>query len=187
METFTELKALVENPYYQDQRLKSLAGLSDSLIDEPIVELISAFNKLHYSFTLQSCYGHFIYRDQNDPHNLAPLPRTEPIARVEYRIAYIAFCIENNKLGRKLFYALKQVADVDPENIQFGCAEWFWERQVNSYALQVEPDRYKLEDKAILEYKEALKIEKIRNAFFIQLNGLLQKQQADRRPANDCL
>jgi hypothetical protein len=177
LETFTEPKALVENPHYQDQRQKSLAGLSEGMIDEPIIELINAFNKLPYCFTLQSCYGHFIYSGQNDPHNLDPLPLTDTIARVEYRIAYIALCIENSDLGRMLFDALKEIADIDPENIQFCCAEWFWKRQVNSYALQVEPDRFKFEDKAILDYKEALKIEKIRNEFFVQLKELLQKQQ----------
>jgi hypothetical protein len=177
LETFTEPKALVENPHYQDQRQKSLASLHDGMIDKPIIELITAFNKLPYCFTLQCCYGHFIYSGQNDPHNLEPLPLTDTIARVEYRIAYIALCIENSDLGRMLFDALKGIADIDPENIQFCCAEWFWERQVNSYALQVEPDRFKFEDKAILDYQEALKIEKIRNEFFVQLKELLQKQQ----------
>jgi tRNA(Phe) wybutosine-synthesizing methylase Tyw3 len=61
LETFTEPKELAENPHYQDQRRKSLAGLSDGMIDVPIIELINAFNKLPYCFTLQSCYGHFIY------------------------------------------------------------------------------------------------------------------------------
>ena len=177
METFTEPKALVENPYYQDQRQKSLVGLHDGMIDKPIIELINAFNKLSCCFTLQSCYGHFIYSGQNDPHNLEPLPLTDTLSKVEYRIAYIALCIENNDWGRMLFDALMGFADINPENIQFCCAEWFWERQLNSYALQVEPDRFKFEDKAILDYKEALKIEKIRNEFFVQLMELLLQQQ----------
>lgn len=177
METFTEPKALLENPHFQDQRQKSLASLHDSMIDIPIIELINAFNKLPYCFTLQCCYGHFIYGGQDDAHDLEPLPLTNTIARVEYRIAYIALCIENSDWGRMLFDALKGIADIDPENIQFCCAEWFWERQVNSYALQVEPARFKFEDKAILDYQEALRIEKIRNEFFVQLRELLQKQQ----------
>ena len=177
METFTEPKALVENPHYQDQKRKCLANLNDDMIDEPIIELINTFNTLPYCFTLQSCYGHFVYSGQNDPQNLEHLPVTDTIARVEYRIAYIAFCIEKSVCGRMLFEALKSIADIDPENIQFCCAEWFWEQQVNSYALQVEPDRFKCEDKAILDYTEALKIEKIRNDFFVQLKKLLQKQQ----------
>ena len=174
METFTEPKELVENPHFRDQRQKFLAGLSDSIIDEPIIELVNAFNKLPYCFTLQSCYGHFVYSGQNDPQNLEPLPLTDTIDEVEYRIAYIAFCIEYSDLGRMLFDALKAITDVDPDNIQFCCAEWFWERQVNSYALQVEPDRFRFKDKAILDYQEALRIQKIRNEFFAQLKGLFQ-------------
>jgi len=173
LETFTQPKAFVENPHYRDQRQQILASLSEAMIDEPIIELIQAFNKLPYCFTLQSCYGHFVYRDQNDPQNLEPLPQTDTIASVEYRIAYIAFCIEDSALGRMFFDTLKGIVDMDPDNIQFCSAEWFWERQVNSYALQVEPDRFKFEDKAMLDYPEALEIERIRNEFFARLMTLL--------------
>lgn len=166
----------MENPLFQDQRQKNLAGLSDDMIDKPIIDVINAFNKLPHCFTLQSCYGHFIYCGQNDPHNLEILPITDTITRVEYRIAYIAFCIDKSDQGRQLLDDLKGITIIDPENIQFGCAEWFWKRQVNSYALQVEPDRFKFKDKAVLDYKEALRIEKIRNEFFIRLEELLQKR-----------
>ena len=124
METFTDIKELVENPHYQDQREKGLAGLRDGMIDVPIIEIVNGFNKLPCCFTLQSCYGHFLYNDQKDPHNLESLPVTSNIARVEYKIAYIAFCTENSDSGRKLL--------------------------------------------------EALKIEKVRNKFFIHLENLLQ-------------
>ncbi len=172
METFTELKELVENPHYQEQRQKSLGDLANDMIDVPIIDLINGFNKLPYCFTLQSCYGHFVYNDQQDSHNFAPLPIKATIAKVEYRIAYIAFCMENSLSGIELFEILKQIPAIDPENIQFCCAEWFWKRQVNSYALQVEPDRFKHQDKAILDYKEALHIEKVRNEFFLRLYEL---------------
>jgi len=89
METYTEPKDLVENPQYQDQRRKNLAGLSDDMIDEPIIGLINALNKLPHCYTLQCCYGHFVYNGQKDPHNLGPLPETDTIRKVEYRIAYI--------------------------------------------------------------------------------------------------
>ena len=169
METFTELKELAENPHYQVQRQKSLGDLTDDMVDVPIIDLINRFNKLPYCFTLQSCYGHFVCNDQKDSHNFEPLPIKATIAKVEYRIAYIAFCIENSLLGIELFETLKQITAIDPENIQFCCAEWFWKRQVNSYALQVEPDKFKHQDTAILDYKEALHIEKIRNEFFARL------------------
>jgi len=168
---------LVENPHYQEQRRESLAGLSDDMIDAPIIDLINTFNKLPYCFTVQSCYGHFIYNNQKDPYNIEPLPVTDTVARVEYRIAYICLCIQNSALGSWLLEALNEITAIDPENIQFCCAEWFWKRQVNSYALQVEPDRFKHKDTAILDYREALHIEKIRNEFFVQLRKLLQKQQ----------
>jgi len=118
-------------------------------------------------------YGHFVYNGQNDPHNLEPLPVKDTIAKVEYRIAYIAFCIENSAAGRWLLKTLQEVTSIDPENIQFCCAEWFWKKQINSYALQVEPDRFKRQDMAILDLKEALHIEKIRTKFFIRLYELL--------------
>lgn len=177
METFTAPKELTENPRYKEQRQKSLAGLSNAIIDAPIKEIIKDFNKLPYCFTMQSCYGHFLYDGQKDPHNLDPLPVKKTIARVEYRIVYIAFCIENSDSGRRLFEALEGITVIDPKNIQFCCAEWFWKRQINSYALQVEPDRFKHKDKTLLDYREALQIEKIRNKFFVQLQKLLQKQR----------
>jgi len=175
LETFAEPKELVENPHYAKQRLRNLANLADAIIDAPIVEIIEGFNRLPYCFTLQSCYGHFLYKGQNDNHNIDPLPITNSLGRVEYRIAYLALCIENSELGSKLLEAMKEITFVDPENIQLCSAEWFWKRQANSYALQVEPDRFKHQDKAMLDHKEALYIEKIRNKFFAQLKELLQK------------
>jgi hypothetical protein len=176
METFNKLKELSENPNYEAQKHKILSSLSDDMIDIPIAGLINGFNRFPYCFTLQSCYGHFVYKGQKDRHNLDPLPAGVIIEEVEYRIAYIAFCIENSTSGRELFEALRKIADIDPENIQFGCAEWFWKRQINSFALQVEPDRFKHQDTAILDFEEALNIEKVRNAFFSQLYVLLENK-----------
>jgi hypothetical protein len=77
-------------------------------------------------------------------------------------------------MGKELFEALKEITAIDPENVQFCCAEWFWKRQVNSYALQVEPDRFKRKDMAKIDYKEALHLEKVRNEFFSRLYELLE-------------
>ncbi len=172
METYTEPKELVANPLYQEQRQKSLAGLSDDMIDDPIVELISKFNRLPHCFTLQSCYGHFVFDGKDDPYNLEPLPVTDTISLVEYKIAYVCFCIENSSAGRGFLKILKNITDIDPENVQFCCAEWFWKEQVNSYVLQVEPDRFKHQDTAELDYAEALRIEKIRKQFYIKLREI---------------
>lgn len=177
METFTELKNLAENPHYQVQKRKILDDLDDDMIDMPIIDLINGFNKLPYCFTLQSCYGHFVYKDQKDTRNLDPLPAKEIIFQVEYRIAYIVLCIENSASGRWLLEALKEITTIDPEYIQLCCAEWFWKRQINSYALQVEPDRFKRKDTVTIYFKEALHIEKIRNTFFIRLYELLENAE----------
>lgn len=175
METYTEPKDLVDNPHYQEQRHRVLSGLSDNMIDVPIVKLINSINRLPYCFTLQSCYGHFVYEGQKKPHNLERLPVTDSIDKVQYRIAYVAVCIENGNQGSYLFESLKKITDINPENIQFCCAGWFWNRQVNSYALQVEPDRFKHQDKAVLNYMEALIIEKIRDEFFVRFQELVTK------------
>ncbi|MBT4088965.1 MAG: hypothetical protein HN580_21345 [Deltaproteobacteria bacterium] len=179
METFTEPKEMVENPYYQEQRQKSLRSLTDDMIDAPIIKIIHGFNRLPYCFTLQCCYGHFVYNGQNNSHNLESLPIKDIIAKVEYRIAYIAFCIENSLLGRELFASLKEITAIDPQYIQFCCAEWFWKGQVNSYALQVEPDRYKHQDTATFGFKEALHVEKMRNKFYIRLHELLENAKTN--------
>ncbi|MFN2133076.1 MAG: hypothetical protein ACK2VD_21295 [Anaerolineae bacterium] len=174
METFIEPRELVENPHYARQRRKAVHGLHDGMIDAPIVELVRRLNELPHCFTLQSCYGHFLYEGQDDPHHLGALPVTGAIARVEYRIAYLAFCVANSASGRELLAALQGITMIDPSNVQFGCATWFWERQINSYVLQVEPDRFMYQDRAMLDYGEALHIEATRDAFLARLRELLQ-------------
>ena len=173
LETFTDLKEFAENPNFQKQKPKNLSGLTDDMMDMPIIPIIRGFNELSCCFTLQSCYGHFVYEGQRNPKNLDPLPASARIGNVEYRIAYIAFCIENSTSGRLLREALQKITAISKGYVQFGCAEWFWNRQVNSYALQVEPDRFKCQDTAVVEFREALHIEKIRNEFFIRLSELL--------------
>ncbi len=176
METFTAVKAFVHNPNYYQQRQKALSSLNTDTIDEPIVELISSFAKLTYCFTLQSCYGHFVHDIQTDSKNTEPLPIPGAVACVEYRIAYMALCIQNNVLGRELFKGMSTLSSITPEYIQFGCAEWFWQRQANSFVVQVEPDRHKTKDRIIIDYQEALHIEGIRNEFFGELGRLLEKR-----------
>lgn len=173
METYTELKVFMNDPGFEEQKQKNLTELADVEIDEPIVGIIKNLNQLPYCFTLQSCYGHFLYNGQNDPHNLDSLPVSKNITRVDYRIAYVALCIKKSDPGRNFFKELKRIPEIDPHNIQFCCAEWFWKRYINSFALQVEPDRFKHKDTAVLDYQEALYIEKVRNEFFAQLKQLL--------------
>ncbi len=177
METFIQLRDLVANPGYRRQREKCLGKLDYRKIDPPLVELIRNMTQLDYCFPMQCCYGHFLYGDQKDQHNIEPLPVSLDVKDVQYRIAYIAFCIEENDSGKDLIEALKAGVSLAPGYIQFGCASWFWERQVNSYALQVEPERFMLQDTAVVDGQEALRIEEIRNRFFPWLEQLIRDRQ----------
>jgi len=176
LETFTGLKDFVDNPHYHEQRQESLSRLDIDTIDAPIIEIIDDFSKLPYCFTLQSCYGHFLHDNQKNPQNMEPLPISDAITSVEYRIAYIALCVQNSDSGRILLHDLGEIPVIDPEHIQFGCAEWFWKSQVNSYVLQVEPRRHMTKDRVSVSYQEALHIEKVRNEFFSRLKKIIQKR-----------
>jgi hypothetical protein len=166
---------MVSNPGFAQQKRRTLAGLTDAMIDAPILPVIQGLNRLPGCFTLQCCYGHFLYKGHWDPHNLDALPASGGPEKVEYRIAYVAFCLEDNDRGWALSASLKSLANIDPRNIQYGSAGWFWSRQVNSYALQVEPERFKQRDKAILDFREARYIEQVRNRFFLGLEDLLKE------------
>ena len=176
METFTHPRPFEGNPHFIDQRSLSLHSLDLSAIDTPVVDIVVDFSKLTYCFTLQICCGHFLYEGQTNPHNLDPLPSNTEIQEIEYRIAYIALCIADNNQGRELFDDLGRIPLLDPEYIQFGCADWFWERQINSYALQVEPARLMFQDSGKVDYQEAQHLSKIRTDFFSEIRSLLQKR-----------
>lgn len=176
METFTQPRDILDNPRFKEQRQEYLSRLDLGTIDAPIVELVRAFAKLPYCFTLQSCYGHFIYRGQRDPNNVDPLPEKGGNGKVKYRIAYIAVCVEDSDRGRRLLDDLSDFPAIDPEYVQFGCAGWFRERQVNTYVLQVEPERHATKDTATVSYGEALHIEKVRNEFFERLARLVRER-----------
>jgi hypothetical protein len=177
VKTYTALKNMMENPGFQEQRQHHLRGLKEAVIDEPLVGLIRDMNRLSFCFTLQCCYGHFLFPGRDDPLNCLGLPAAAAVAgtRIEYRIAYIAFGIENNASGKLFWEQLKAIERIDPQRIQYGCADWFWRQQVNSYIIQVEPDRYKYQDVAELDYPEALNIEKRRCQFYAWLGRFLQR------------
>jgi hypothetical protein len=173
LETLIGPKPFVESRRYSRDREDVLRRLDPRSLDAPIVELIAAFNTLPFCFTLQSCYGHFIWRPGQDDHALEPVPR-EDCGPVRYRIAYVALCLENTAAGRTLHRSLEQMAADDPDYVQFGSAEWFWDRHANSYALQVEPVRYMQRDEALLDHAEALRVQERRDLLFENLGKLLR-------------
>lgn len=173
METFVKAKRFVANPGFPSQKKAALAGLAAAQIDVPLAGLIARLNTLSCSFTLQCCFGHFIHKANRDPFNTEALRESQDIRRVDYKIAYLAFCLEESPSGRELYRKLEKMTAVDPGYIQFGSALWFWERQVNSYVLQVEPERFKKKDTARLTYREAVRVEKARNRFFARLAKMI--------------
>jgi hypothetical protein len=175
LETFTAPRALVTNPHFARQRQQSLQKLDYACIDPPIIDIVRGFAKLPHTFTLQCCYGHFVYPGNRDPNNFKPLPVDNTPKTVKYRIAYIALCIDDSAPGRELFNHLEEIHSIDPEYIQFGSADWFWERQINSYALQVEPTRYMTRDTCRIDYAEVLHVANIRDRFFERIRMLLRE------------
>lgn len=178
MDTFTTLREFVENPRFGEQRQESLRVLDIRSIDEPITDIVGALTRLPYCFSLQSCYGHFLYDRQQDERNVEPLPLSRSADTVEYRLAYLALCIENSPAGRALFEILQRIPAIAPECVQFGCADWFWERQVNSYVLQVEPCRFMTKDRAYVSWQEALVIQQVRDRVFEEFRESILKGAA---------
>lgn len=175
METFTDFKPMVPDPRYQDRRKKCLHELKFDELDAPVAGLIEDLCRFPFCFTIQSCFGHFLYARQEDPNNVEPIKSADKIQTVEYRIAYIALCVENSRSGNVFLRLLKKVPKIDPFCIQLGCAEWFWERYPNSYVLQVEPEKHKLKDSCTIDYQDSLHIEKVRNEFYDHLKMLIPK------------
>ena len=178
METFTTAREFVEDRGYTRARQRSIAALDLSSIDDPIVDIVGGFASLPHCFTLQCCYGHFLCAPGQDPHNLDPVPPSSS-GLATYRIAYIVFCLENSRRGRALRQSLARLPSVDPHYIQFGSSDWFWERWVNSYALQVEPEAHTLKDEAILGAREAMRTQRARDLLFAERRVLLAAERGE--------
>jgi hypothetical protein len=178
METFSAPKPFVDHPGYQVDRERSLASLDLDAVDLPLRSIVSAFRRFPHCFTLQCCFGHFLHATQKDPHNLERLP-AQGVGDVKYRIAYLALCIENSAAGHHLRDLLEGVSLLEPKYIQFGSPDWFWERQLNSYALQVEPDSLKDKDVATIGTEEALHIQDVRELFFQRIAEIVQASSVE--------
>ena len=169
MKTFTEIKKFVDNADFVDSRNSALRNFNFQIIDQPISSIVKKLIGIPYCYTLQSCYGHFLYTNNTDPTNCNPLPKDPLHVDIEYRISYVALCLQNNKKGRELFKLFKEFELMKPNLIQFGCADWFWERHVNSYVIQIEPERFKYVDHCVIQYDEACEIEKVKTVFWKRL------------------
>jgi hypothetical protein len=175
METFVEARPFLPDPDFDADRKRALKRLNPAVIDPPIVEIIRAFSQIPWCFTLQSCWGHFVHAGQTDRHGCEPLANFTDETRIEYRLAYLAICLKDSPQGRALHDDLRGLVRLDPANVQFGSAEWFWDRQVNSYAVQVEPERFKTRDHATLGVQECLKLEKLKANVFAEIRRVADR------------
>lgn len=180
METFTKARPLVPSPGYDTDRREALVGLNTEIgkgsTDEPTLDILMQFSNIPFCYTLQSCYGHFMLEPSTADRNTK---RVVDVAgkssKLHYRIAYVAFCVQNSDQGLALLEDLKAIADVDPDYIQFGSADWFWKACVNSYVLQVSPLRNAFEDSFEVSTEMAMRIERTRDMFFDRLREVLSK------------
>lgn len=177
METFAGPRDFVEDTGYDERRARAVSVLDPETIDAPIRDLIIRFAALPHCFTLQSCYGHFVYEGCDDPQNLRRLPR-EDSGPVRYRIAYLALCLERGNGGIRLRGDLEALVATDREYVQFGSPDWFLEEHPNSYAVQVEPERFKDRDECVVGYLEALRIQQVRDEFFAGLRAIAAHEAA---------
>ncbi len=168
METYTDCKPFIDNPNFKEDRRNILDNLEVGGIDPLLVPLVQKINRLPYVFSLQCCHGHFLWKNGQEIKTLEPL---ETNKWVTYRLAYIALCIENSSLGRRLQQRLMNIPlFINQDNIQFCSAQWFWDQWPNSYGLQIMPERFKAFDSALTTYAEAREIAKIRDACFAYLD-----------------
>ncbi len=161
------------NADFSRQRAAVLAELSLDAIDAPMVTIVGKLAACAHCFPLQSCYGHFVSAQQPDRQNLSALPTIDPGVPITYRIAYLALCLENSVSGKELLAGLKTLQKIDADYVQVGSAQWFWKQHINSYVMQIEPERHKEKDKVVVQWQEAVHIEGVRNRVWQALENLL--------------
>ena len=171
METFSNPREFIQHSHFARDRSNVLSDLRLENIDAPIRDIVAALGKLPHCFTLQSCFGHFIWDEQPDAHNMAVLP-FKNIGPVRYRIAYLALCIEKGDRGAYLRDRFAAFCEID-EYVQFGSPGWFWQQYPNSYALQVEPNRFASKDEVLLEHAEAMHVQSVRDLLFQRMREVL--------------
>lgn len=176
METFTDEKDLSGKDLdFPVEKKRHIHILARSKIDKPIRNIIDSLNSYSYCFTLQSCWGHFVLSKDQDEDNLEPLSEyNKKNVDILYRIAYLAMRIRNCPEGIRFLQKLRELKNIDKGYIQFGCADWFWKKQINSYVIQVEPERHKTKDSVTLDYPEALHVQKVRDCLFGKLEEMLR-------------
>ena len=182
METFTPARPFTRHPGYLSDRKKAHRELEREIlmgsIDAPLLPIIQECFLITHFFSIQCCYGHFVHNLQPDTENLVPPSHYKgKIETVRYRLAYLAVCIQDNIQGNEMYSDMEKLAADNPDYIQFGSADWFWERMVNTYCIQLEPERLKNKDSGVIPMEEAVHLEMLREDFFNHLASIIQKHR----------
>ena len=152
--------------------------LSNGSIDETTLDIVERFAQVPCCHMLQSCFGHFMKEFRVEDRNTKRVAEVRDLGTMlHYRIAYIAFCIQNSVKGRALLEETRAVALVNPDYIQFGSADWFWKICANSYVLQVSPLRNAYQDHFDVNLEETLRIEHARDRFFDGIREVLARSK----------
>ncbi len=178
MQAFAEPRGLESNAGFTAQREHALAHLSLEGLDCPLVDLVQRLTAVPWCFPVESCCGHFVILDGDHRRVLDRLPPLGASAkRVLYRVAYVALCIDDDPAGRELLRDLQAVPSIAPEQIQFGCVDHLWRRQVNTFVLQVVPWAHRFVDDVILSPAEARDVDEARSWYFARLDDLVRDLQ----------
>ncbi len=175
MQTYTKTRPIEDNPDFEAQRDAAREALDLSTVDEPMVRLIQDLNRLPHVFTQQCCFGHFVGDGETDTSTLAPPP---PMGKkpMEYRLAYLAFCVSDDDRGRAFLERVRDLRDLDPKYIQVCSADWFWDQQVNSFAIQVSPKRMRKLDSMTLDGKEIRHVSHVRTQLWRRFSDAVKKE-----------
>jgi len=71
---------------------------------------------------------------------------------------------------------MRELRDLDPRYIQVGTGAWFWDQQVNSYAIQVMPKRARKLDSVEVDGKEARHLSHVRSGLFRRFEAMLAER-----------
>lgn len=180
---------MIDLPDFPAKKVVALRDLDREIqagsVDAPLIGIINNCNKLPDVFTVQCCYGHFIPPGCADEHNLVTLSELPGVISVRYRLAYVTVCIRNSESGRAFYRDFSKMPAIDPLNIQFGSADWFWERSVNTYAVQVEPIRFMELDQVEIGMAEALLIESARDKLFNEITRVIREHRQPETAGGD--
>nr|WP_321257385.1 hypothetical protein [uncultured Pseudodesulfovibrio sp.] len=178
METFIPSVPLQNTSNFTQAKAQALKNLDTIPIDMPIKDIVISINKLPYCYTIQCCWGHFVNSKQPDKNNLEVVKKNDIDEKFEYRIAYLALSLENTSAGTFFLDDMKKIPSIVNSNyVQFGCAQWFLQRHINSYVLQVQPSDRAHIDSMTVPQKEALLIQSTRNVFWDTIRQRVHKLQ----------